>query len=146
MALLRVIKSKVEEEMEKENKVEEELLVKNTPPLSKFAHICKTVRKKEERKNLKGFDCKLCEDYYQFHLNDGLGHDKIEEMKQKNSKQRGLFKPPSTPEHFWDPDIVEDDSDYPRSKTIDAPPLKKRKEAKKLALGEIVNGDEFELE
>ena len=39
---------KVEEEMEKEDKVEEELLVKNTPPLSKFAHICKTVRKKEE--------------------------------------------------------------------------------------------------
>ena len=75
VALLRVIKSKVEEEMEKEDKVEEELLVKNTPPLSKFAHICKTVRKKEERKNLKGFDCKLCKDCYQFHLNDGLGHD-----------------------------------------------------------------------
>ena len=55
VALFRVIKSKVEEEMEKEDKVEEELLVKNTPPLSKFAHICKTVRKKEERKNLKGF-------------------------------------------------------------------------------------------
>ena len=90
VALFRVIKSKVEEEMEKEDKVEEELLVKNTPPLSKFAHICKTVRKKEERKNLKGFDCKLCEDYYQFHLNDGLGHDKVEEMKQKNSKHHGL--------------------------------------------------------
>ena len=55
VALLKVIKNKVEEEMEKEDKVEEELLVKNTPPLSKFAHICKTVRKKEERKNLKGF-------------------------------------------------------------------------------------------
>ena len=45
VALFRVIKSKVEEEMEKKDKVEEELLVKNTPPLSKFAHICKTVRK-----------------------------------------------------------------------------------------------------
>ena len=55
VAFFRVIKSKVEEEIEKEDKVEEELLVKNTPPLSKFAHICKTVRKKEERKNLKGF-------------------------------------------------------------------------------------------
>ena len=55
VALFRVFKSKVEEEMEKKDKVEEELLVKNTPPLSKFAHICKTVRKKEERKNLKGF-------------------------------------------------------------------------------------------
>ena len=36
---------KVEEEMEKEDKVKEELLVKNTLPLYKFAHICKTVRK-----------------------------------------------------------------------------------------------------
>ena len=96
MALFRVIKSKVEEEMEKEDKVKEEVLVMNTLPLTKFAHICKTVRKKEERKNLKGFDCKLCEDYYQFHLNDGLGHDEVEEMKQKNSKHRGLFKRPST--------------------------------------------------
>ena len=55
VALFRVIKSKMEEEMEKEDKVKEELLVKNTPPLSKFAHICKTVCKKEERKNLQGF-------------------------------------------------------------------------------------------
>ena len=146
VALLRVIKSKVEEEMEKEDKVKEELLVKNTLPLPKFAHICKTVRKKEERKNLKGFDCKLCEDYYQFHLDDGLGHDKVEEMKQKNSKHRGLFKPPSTPERFWDPEIVEDGPDDPRSKIIDAPPLKKRKGAKMFAVGEIVNGDEFDLE
>ena len=53
VALLRVIKNKVEEEMEKEDKVKEELLVKNTPPLSKSAHICKTVRKKEEGKTLK---------------------------------------------------------------------------------------------
>ena len=146
MALLRVIKSKVEEEMEKEDKVKEELLVKNTLPLPKFAHICKTVRKKEERKNLKGFDCKLCEDYYQFHLNDGLDIDEVEEMKQKNSKHRGLFKPPSTTERFWDPDIVEDDCDDPRSKISDAPPLRKRKGGKKFAVGEIVNGDEFDLE
>ena len=55
VALFRVIKSKVEQEMEKKDKVEEELLVKNTPPFSKFAHICKTVRKKEERKKLKSF-------------------------------------------------------------------------------------------
>ena len=52
VALLRVIKSKVEEEMEKEDKVKEEVLVMNTLPLTKFAHICKTVRKKEERTNL----------------------------------------------------------------------------------------------
>ena len=41
---------------------------------------------------------------------------------------------------------MEDDSDDPRSKIIDAPPLRKRKEAKKLAVGEMVNGNEFELE
>ena len=66
--------------------------------------------------------------------------------KQKNSKHRGLFKPPSTPERFWDPEIVEDGPDDPRSKIIDAPPLKKRKGAKMFAVGEIVNGDEFDLE
>ena len=39
VALFRVIKSKVEEEMEKEDKVEEELLMKSTPPLSKFGML-----------------------------------------------------------------------------------------------------------
>ena len=120
--------------------------LKNTLPLPKFAHICKKVHKKEEGKNLKGFDCKLCEDYYQFHLNEGLGIDEVEEMIQKNSKHRGLFKPLSTLECFWDPEIVEDDCDDPRSKIIDALPLRKRKGAKKFGVGEIVNGNEFELE
>ena len=77
----------------------------------RFAHICKTVRKKEERKNLRGFYCKLCEDYYQAHLDEDFDISQVEEQKNKNSKYRGLFKPPFTPWRFWDPDIIEDDED-----------------------------------
>ena len=52
--------------MEKEDKEGLSVKKSNDPP--RFAHICKTVRKKEERIKLRGFDCKLCEDYYQAHL------------------------------------------------------------------------------
>ena len=48
VALLRIIKSKVEEEMEKEDKVKKELLMKNTLPLSKGAgsfHIHRKIMK-----------------------------------------------------------------------------------------------------
>ena len=42
------------------------------------------------------------------------------------SKHRGKFKPPLTPEKFWEVDIVEDDDDDPRSKTQTGPPLRSR--------------------
>ena len=63
---VKKIKTNVEEEMEKEDKEGLSVKKSNDPP--RFAHICKTVRKKEERIKLRGFDCKLCEDYYQAHL------------------------------------------------------------------------------
>ena len=40
----------------------------NDPPIPKFAHICTSVRKKEERKQLMGFECKQCEHYCQSRL------------------------------------------------------------------------------
>ena len=60
------------------------------------------------------------------------------------SKHRGLFKPPLTPERFWDPDIIEDSADDPRNKIFHASPLRKRREEKAFEVGEVVNGDEFE--
>ena len=60
------------------------------------------------------------------------------------SKHRGLFKPPRTPERFWDPDIIEDSADDPRNKIFHASPLRKRREEKAFEVGEVVNGDEFE--
>ena len=57
---------------------------------------------------------------------------------------QGLFKPPLTPERFWDPDIIEDSADDPRNKIFHASPLRKRREEKAFEVGEVVNGDEFE--
>ena len=91
VAVLKKIKNKVEEEMEKEDKEGLSVKKNNDPP--RFAHICKTVRKKEERKKFRGFDCKLCEDYYQAHLAEDFDICQVEEQKNKNSKHRGLFKP-----------------------------------------------------
>ena len=65
-------------------------------------------------------------------------------MKNRISKHRGLFKPPLTPERFWDPDIIEDAAEDPRNKIIHASPLRKRREEKAFEVGELVNGDEFE--
>ena len=135
-----------EEEMEIEDKKGLKGIKKNNdPPIPKFAHICTSVRKKEERKQLIGFDCKQCENYYQSRLDDGFTNDQVEEMKNRISKHRGLFKPPRTPERFWDPDIIEDSAEDPRNKIIhDASPLRKRREEKAFEVGELVNGDEFE--
>ena len=91
-----------------------------------------------------GFECKQCEHYYQSRLDDGFTIDQVEEMKNRISKHRGLFKPPRTPERFWDPDIIEDSAEDPRNKIIHASPLRKRREEKAFEVGEFANGDEFE--
>ncbi|XP_072234976.1 DNA endonuclease RBBP8 [Leuresthes tenuis] len=61
-----------------------------------FAHVA-VVRKKDERRKLKGTTCKECEVYYA-HL--------PEEEKQKKlsacSRHRFRYIPPSTPENFWE--------------------------------------------
>ena len=64
-------------------------------------------------------------------------------MLNKCSKHRGAFKPPLTPEKFWDPDIIEGDPESPRNKTQAGEPFNsraRRKAAareKKIALGVI---------
>nr|XP_015931250.2 DNA endonuclease RBBP8 isoform X1 [Parasteatoda tepidariorum] len=58
-----------------------------------------TVRKKSERKQLLGFDCKECENYY---TDLGLSDEEKKQRMQKCSRHRGKFVPPSTPEHFWE--------------------------------------------
>ncbi|KAJ8375525.1 hypothetical protein SKAU_G00061050 [Synaphobranchus kaupii] len=61
-----------------------------------FAHM-EVVRKKEERKKLKGHTCKECEIYYA---------DLPESERQKKlsacSRHRFRYIPPSTPENFWE--------------------------------------------
>uniref|UniRef100_H3CTM4 DNA endonuclease RBBP8 n=1 Tax=Tetraodon nigroviridis TaxID=99883 RepID=H3CTM4_TETNG len=60
-----------------------------------FAHMA-VIRKKDERKKLKGATCKECEVYY--------AHLPEEEKKKLSacSRHRFLYVPPSTPEYFWE--------------------------------------------
>ncbi|XDV47862.1 hypothetical protein PO909_017408 [Leuciscus waleckii] len=61
-----------------------------------FAHV-EVVRKKDERRKLKGHYCKECEVYYA-HLPEE------ERLKKLSSCSRHRFRyiPPSTPENFWE--------------------------------------------
>ncbi|KFM71559.1 DNA endonuclease RBBP8, partial [Stegodyphus mimosarum] len=61
-----------------------------------------TIRQKEKRKQLNGFDCKMCEKYY---TDLGLSDKEKKERLKKCSRHRGKFEPPPTPEHFWELDF-----------------------------------------
>ena len=140
---MKTVRTRVEEEMDEEDK---EAVENRDPAVPTFAHIGPTVRKKEERKKLLGFDCRECQEYYQSKLEEGWTKDQILMHLNKCSRHRGLFKPPLTPEKFWDPLIVEDDTQDPRNKTQEAPPLRRRGErkeevARRLALME--NGEKL---
>jgi len=91
-----------------------------------FAYIGEVVRTKEARQKLNGFDCRECGEYYQSKLEEGLSKDQIMKVLNKCSKHRGYFKPPLTPEKFWDADIVEGDPNSPRNKTQVGVPFRSR--------------------
>ncbi|KAM6900460.1 DNA endonuclease RBBP8 [Xenentodon cancila] len=61
-----------------------------------FAHVA-VVRKKDERRKLKGTTCKECEIYYA-HLPEEEKQKKLSEC----SRHRFLYIPPCTPENFWE--------------------------------------------
>jgi len=115
-----------------------------------FAYVGPAVRGKEERKQLYGFDCRECEEYYHMKLEEGLTKDQIMKVLNKCSRHRGYFKPPLTPEKFWDADIVEGDPNSPRNKTQAGQPFrnraKRRAEAKekRKALKNLDNNDILE--
>ncbi|XP_018620894.2 DNA endonuclease RBBP8 [Scleropages formosus] len=61
-----------------------------------FPHV-EVVRKKEERKKLKGHTCKECEIYYA-----GLSEEERQKKLSACSRHRFRYIPPSTPENFWE--------------------------------------------
>ncbi|XP_055007234.1 DNA endonuclease RBBP8 [Boleophthalmus pectinirostris] len=61
-----------------------------------FAHVA-VIRKKDERRKLKGTTCKECEVYYA-HLPEEERHKKLSNC----SRHRFLYIPPCTPENFWE--------------------------------------------
>ncbi|XP_019942773.2 DNA endonuclease RBBP8 isoform X1 [Paralichthys olivaceus] len=90
-----------EEEEEEEEKENEQDAPENSPGQSKsrhptFAHVA-VVRKKDERRKLKGATCKECEIYYA-HLPEEEKQNKLSAC----SRHRFLYIPPSTPENFWE--------------------------------------------
>jgi len=91
-----------------------------------FAYIGEVVRSKEARQKLNGFDCRECGEYYQSKIEEGLTKDQIMKVLNKCSKHRGYFKPPLTPDKFWEADIVEGDPNSPRNKTQIGVPFRNR--------------------
>jgi len=75
------------------------------------------VRGRDERKKLRGFDCYECEEYYKSKLEEGYSEEQVQKMMNDCSKHRGKYKPPLTPEKFWDPEMIEGDPESPRNKT-----------------------------
>ena len=61
-ALMKKIKSKVEMEIDEEDK--REGVERKGRAVPSFSHFEPCVRKKDERKKLLGFECKQCEEYY----------------------------------------------------------------------------------
>lgn len=67
-----------------------------------FKHV-EPVRKKAERENLKGIECKQCKKFYDAVLpeNDGNGKSLRCEHHEGVSRHRYKYAPPLTPEGFW---------------------------------------------
>jgi DNA repair protein endonuclease SAE2/CtIP C-terminus len=62
------------------------------------------VRKKAERALLNGYECSECSSYYKTF---DLSPNELREKLKLCSKHRALAAPPKTPEHFWDIDFPE---------------------------------------
>jgi len=90
-----------------------------------YAYVNDPVRGKEARKKLYGFDCRECQEYYHMKLEEGYCQEQILKMLNDCSRHRGLFKPPITPEKYWDPEIVVEAND-PREQTQYGQPLRSR--------------------
>ncbi|XP_023638001.1 protein gamma response 1 isoform X1 [Capsella rubella] len=68
-----------------------------------FKHV-ESVRKKAERENLKGMECKQCKKFYDavHPENDGNGNKSLRcEHHEGVSRHRYRYAPPMTPEGFW---------------------------------------------
>nr|XP_043624787.1 protein gamma response 1 [Erigeron canadensis] len=73
------------------------------PEKKSFKYV-EPVRKKAERANLKGVECKQCKKFYDAVLPDGGDNNKQNlrcEHHEGVSRHRYRFAPPSTPEGFW---------------------------------------------
>lgn len=79
---------------------------KNTKPPKKSSNPIKyveTIRKKDEREGLRGFQCAECAAFYNAQMKQGIfDQSKMNEFLKNCSRHKGKWTPPDTPEGFWD--------------------------------------------
>ena len=82
------------------NKLESTSSIKNTTRELKFIE---TVRGRDARDALPGFACSECELFYEAMVQQGIiePHELTEHLREC-SRHKARWKPPSTPEGFWD--------------------------------------------
>ncbi|XP_071516499.1 uncharacterized protein [Panulirus ornatus] len=72
-----------------------------------YAHCGEVVRKKAARKQLEGWQCHECEQWYK---GQNLTSEEIKMMMNKCSRHRSKHNPvTNTPKDFWNPDWTDDD-------------------------------------
>ncbi|XP_054154078.1 DNA endonuclease RBBP8-like [Oppia nitens] len=75
---------------------------KTSPVKLKMKTLGPTVRERSKRRQLNGYSCKECEDYYKTRqLSDGQLRNRLNEC----SRHRQEYSPPKSPEHFWETHI-----------------------------------------
>ncbi|CAG2172828.1 unnamed protein product [Oppiella nova] len=73
---------------------------RSTSPVKlKVKTLGPVVRGKSQRKQLNGFTCKECEDYYKTR---NLSEEGLKERLKACSRHRSQHSPPKSPEHFWE--------------------------------------------
>lgn len=73
-----------------------------SPEVPNYKFKENTVRGKDKRQQLKGFDCKECEKYYSAL---GLSDEEKKERLKQCSRHRATHIPPATPANFWELDF-----------------------------------------
>uniref|UniRef100_A0A672LA16 DNA endonuclease RBBP8 n=1 Tax=Sinocyclocheilus grahami TaxID=75366 RepID=A0A672LA16_SINGR len=87
-----------EEEREEDDNEEEQVAKFSSNDRKNKSFACvEVVRKKDERRKLKGHYCKECENYYA-----GLPEEERQKKLSSCSRHRYRYVPPSTPENFWE--------------------------------------------
>ncbi|KAG7175892.1 DNA endonuclease RBBP8-like [Homarus americanus] len=78
--------------------------VKNAEP--EFAHQGEVVRKKADRKQLEGWQCHECEQWYEA---EDLNPEEKKMMMNKCSRHKSKYNPlRNTPKNFWNPDWIDE--------------------------------------
>jgi len=81
------------------------------PPRSPpYKYVRGPVRKRDERRKLRGQTCANCEKFYKSYA-ETHGQEAADRLLQKCSRHRDKYTPPKTPPGFWNPTFSSDDEE-----------------------------------